>query len=64
MSVTLHTNKGDLKIEVYCESVPKTAEVCPVPSRPVPSRTYPLSYLPLVPRGSGIYLPCPLLLIH
>ncbi|KAK2071948.1 hypothetical protein P8C59_006331 [Phyllachora maydis] len=26
MSVTLHTNKGDLKIEVFCESVPKTAE--------------------------------------
>lgn len=27
MSVTLHTNVGDLKIEVFCESVPKTAEV-------------------------------------
>ncbi|KAH9907772.1 cyclophilin-like protein [Xylariomycetidae sp. FL2044] len=26
MSVTLHTNLGDLKIEVFCESVPKTAE--------------------------------------
>lgn len=26
MSVTLHTNMGDLKIEVFCESVPKTAE--------------------------------------
>ena len=26
MSVTLHTTKGDLKIEVFCESVPKTAE--------------------------------------
>ncbi|EMR67024.1 Peptidyl-prolyl cis-trans isomerase cyp10 [Eutypa lata] len=26
MSVTLHTNRGDLKIEVFCESVPKTAE--------------------------------------
>ncbi|KAK8087105.1 hypothetical protein PG994_002079 [Apiospora phragmitis] len=26
MSVTLHTNFGDLKIEVFCESVPKTAE--------------------------------------
>ncbi|CAK7208988.1 Peptidyl-prolyl cis-trans isomerase cyp10 [Sporothrix bragantina] len=26
MSVTLHTNVGDLKIEVFCESVPKTAE--------------------------------------
>lgn len=31
MSVTLHTNVGDLKIEVFCESVPKTAEVSPVP---------------------------------
>ena len=28
MSVTLHTTLGDLKIEVFCESVPKTAEVC------------------------------------
>ncbi len=28
MSVTLHTTVGDLKIEVFCESVPKTAEVC------------------------------------
>lgn len=27
MSVTLHTNLGELKIEVFCESVPKTAEV-------------------------------------
>ncbi|KAJ2989854.1 hypothetical protein NUW58_g3255 [Xylaria curta] len=26
MSVTLHTNLGDLKVEVFCESVPKTAE--------------------------------------
>ncbi|KAI8691399.1 Peptidyl-prolyl cis-trans isomerase [Fusarium sp. Ph1] len=26
MSVTLHTSLGDIKIEVYCESVPKTAE--------------------------------------
>ncbi|KAK1761436.1 cyclophilin-like domain-containing protein [Echria macrotheca] len=26
MSVTLHTTAGDLKIEVFCESVPKTAE--------------------------------------
>lgn len=24
-SVTLHTNHGDIKIEVYCEEVPKTA---------------------------------------
>ena len=24
----LHTDLGDLKIEVFCESVPKTAEVC------------------------------------
>jgi len=27
MSITLHTSLGDLKIEVFCESVPKTAEV-------------------------------------
>ncbi|MCJ1408195.1 Peptidyl-prolyl cis-trans isomerase cyp10 [Ptychographa xylographoides] len=26
MSVTLHTDLGHLKIEVFCESVPKTAE--------------------------------------
>ncbi|MCJ1420976.1 Peptidyl-prolyl cis-trans isomerase cyp10 [Xylographa parallela] len=26
MSVTLHTDLGDLKVEVFCESVPKTAE--------------------------------------
>ncbi|PKK67234.1 cyclophilin-like protein [Rhizophagus irregularis] len=26
MSVTLHTELGDLKIEVFCEAVPKTAE--------------------------------------
>ena len=27
MSVTLHTTHGDIKLEVFCESVPKTAEV-------------------------------------
>lgn len=27
MSVTLHTTLGDIKIELFCESVPKTAEV-------------------------------------
>lgn len=26
-SVTLHTDVGDIKIEVYCEECPKTAEV-------------------------------------
>lgn len=26
MSVTLHTTYGDIKLEVFCESVPKTAE--------------------------------------
>ncbi|SAM05318.1 hypothetical protein [Absidia glauca] len=26
MSVTLHTDLGDLKIEVFCEAVPNTAE--------------------------------------
>jgi peptidyl-prolyl cis-trans isomerase-like 3 len=27
MSVTLHTSIGDIKLEVFCDSVPKTAEV-------------------------------------
>ena len=27
MSVTLHTSLGDIKVEIFCESVPKTAEV-------------------------------------
>ena len=27
MSVTLHTTLGKIKIEIFCESVPKTAEV-------------------------------------
>jgi peptidyl-prolyl cis-trans isomerase-like 3 len=26
MSVTLHSTKGDIKLELFCESVPKTAE--------------------------------------
>ncbi|KAK4946688.1 Peptidyl-prolyl cis-trans isomerase cyp10 [Elasticomyces elasticus] len=26
MSVTLHTTHGDLKVEIFCESVPKTGE--------------------------------------
>jgi len=26
MSVTIHTNLGDIKVEIFCESVPKTAE--------------------------------------
>ncbi|KAI4156516.1 MAG: hypothetical protein LQ340_000217 [Diploschistes diacapsis] len=26
MSVTLHTDLGDIKLEVFCESVPRTAE--------------------------------------
>ncbi|KAF2832941.1 cyclophilin-like protein [Ophiobolus disseminans] len=26
MSVTLHTSRGDIKLEVFCETVPKTAE--------------------------------------
>jgi len=26
MSVTLHTTHGDLKLEIFCESVPKTAD--------------------------------------
>ncbi|KKK24151.1 hypothetical protein ARAM_007325 [Aspergillus rambellii] len=28
MSVTLHTTQGDLKVELFCEAVPQTAEVC------------------------------------
>ncbi|KID88592.1 Cyclophilin-like protein [Metarhizium guizhouense ARSEF 977] len=35
MSVTLHTSHGDIKIEVFCESVPKTAEA---PELPCPLR--------------------------
>lgn len=27
MSVTLHTDVGDIKIELYCETCPKTCEV-------------------------------------
>ncbi len=27
-SVTLHTNVGELKCEIFCDEVPKTAEVC------------------------------------
>ncbi|ORY13746.1 peptidyl-prolyl cis-trans isomeras-like protein-like 3 [Clohesyomyces aquaticus] len=26
MSVTLHTTRGDIKLEIFCESVPRTAE--------------------------------------
>lgn len=41
MSVTLHTSLGDIKIEVFCESVPKTAEVSssspPLSPSPPPS---------------------------
>jgi len=35
MSVTLHTSAGDLKIEVFCESVPKTAEVRETLGQPI-----------------------------
>ena len=43
MSVTLHTTLGDLKIEVFCESVPKTAEAksfapCPITLHQTPSK--------------------------
>ena len=44
MSVTLHTTLGDLKIEVFCESVPKTAEAksfFPPNQTPRPSSTNP-----------------------
>lgn len=30
-SVTLHTNLGDIKCEIFCDEVPKTAEVSSVP---------------------------------
>lgn len=33
-SVTLHTNLGDLKCEVFCDEVPKAAEVLLSPSLP------------------------------
>lgn len=29
-AVTLHTNLGDVKCEIFCDEVPKTAEVCAV----------------------------------
>lgn len=35
MSVTLHTTIGDIKIEIFCKSVPKTAEVSHPPSQPL-----------------------------
>ena len=38
MSVTLHTSHGDIKVEVFCESVPKTAEV--TYSNPPPSLAF------------------------
>lgn len=49
MSVTLHTTLGPLKIEVFCESVPKTAEV-PLVSPPplsVPPANSPQNFLAL-----------------
>jgi hypothetical protein len=30
MTMQLHTDAGDIKIEVFCEAVPKTAEVSPI----------------------------------
>ncbi|KAK1968541.1 cyclophilin type peptidyl-prolyl cis-trans isomerase/CLD [Colletotrichum sublineola] len=49
MSVTLHTTLGDLKIEVFCESVPKTAEVskpaCTF-SPPLPPKCNRLRHIP------------------
>lgn len=51
MSVTLHTGFGDIKIEVLCESVPKTAEVSisvrPVPLRRKPADPSPQNFLAL-----------------
>ncbi len=28
MSVTLHTDVGDIKLELFCEKCPKACEVC------------------------------------
>ncbi len=39
MSVTLHTTLGPIKLEVFCESVPKTAEVRPGALSPFPLLT-------------------------
>jgi hypothetical protein len=43
MSVTLHTTLGPLKVEVFCESVPKTAEASltpnPTTTKLAPSRS-------------------------
>lgn len=36
MSVTLHTTTGTIKIEVFCDSVPKTAEVTRAQADPIP----------------------------
>jgi len=35
MAVTLHTNLGDLKLELFCEKCPRTCEVCSVDVDPV-----------------------------
>ena len=49
MSVTLHTSVGDIKVEVFCESVPKTAEVSPS-THPLPciyfERSFPTFAVP------------------
>ena len=54
MSVTLHTTLGDVKIEVFCESVPKAAEVCLFPSPPVlqPALTGGQNFLALCASGA------------
>lgn len=36
-AVTLHTDVGDIKIELFCERTPKTCEVSQVPGVGVPS---------------------------
>jgi cyclophilin family peptidyl-prolyl cis-trans isomerase len=46
MSVTLHTNLGDLKVEVFCESVPKTAEVISATVLSLSRQLTPLAELP------------------
>lgn len=55
MSVTLETTHGDIKIEVFCESVPKTAEVSTarLPAHFIPSNVCPKNFLALC--ASGYY---------
>ncbi|EQL34867.1 peptidyl-prolyl cis-trans isomerase-like 3 [Blastomyces dermatitidis ATCC 26199] len=58
MSVTLHTTHGDLKVEVFHEATPKTAEAATSPS--LKAKT-PASLPFEIPKGgTSIYHPTPL----